>query len=48
MEGARNGLWRFADPSVGKALTREYIDRDKPGEAAVQAKAAADALAPTQ
>ncbi len=45
MEGARIGLWHFADPSLGKTLTQQYIERDKPGAAAVDAKVAADALA---
>jgi curli production assembly/transport component CsgG len=46
MEGARAGIWRFADPNVGKTLTQQYVERDKPGEAVVEAKAASDALSP--
>ncbi len=30
MEGARKGLWAFADPARGKVLIQEYLDRDKP------------------
>lgn len=48
MEGARAGIWRFGDPGLGKTLTQQYIERDKPGAAAVEAKAAADAAAATQ
>lgn len=30
MEGARKGLWAFADRTRGKTLIDEYLDRDKP------------------
>lgn len=33
IEGVRNGIWNFADPSVGDALVKQYIERDKPSEA---------------
>ena len=29
MEGARRGIWRFADPSLGEALVSAYLARDK-------------------
>jgi curli production assembly/transport component CsgG len=30
IEGARKGLWNFADPARGRTLIQEYLDRDKP------------------
>lgn len=30
MEGARDKLWRFADPVMEAKLIRDYLDRDKP------------------
>ncbi|MCW2318761.1 curli production assembly/transport component CsgG [Rhodoblastus acidophilus] len=37
MEGARAGIWTFADPKLGAVLTQQYVERDKPGEALVTA-----------
>jgi curli production assembly/transport component CsgG len=33
IEGVRNHIWSFADPSVGERLVQQYIQRDKPSEA---------------
>jgi curli production assembly/transport component CsgG len=30
MEGARKGLWQFADPAAGVKLVQQYLERDKP------------------
>jgi len=39
VEGARSGLWKFADAARAKSIIRDYVERDKPGEAVIDAAA---------